>query len=468
MRGCALDALDYERSLERAVRHSGKNAFDTLRLKDGRCFERYVTPLHVNGEASGQVFSFRDISARLAGEAARRALEAQLRESQKMEAIGTLAGGIAHDFNNILAAILGNVSLARMDLDPGHAALVSLEEIDRAGKRARNLVQQILAFSRRQAQSFLNQPLRPVVEETIRLMRAALPRAVTMDVVYGDAAVHASVDATQIGQVLMNLCTNAWQAMNGGAGHVAIALDEVQLDADAAQRLGNLAPGRYARLRVSDDGAGMDEATLARIFEPFYTTKPPGQGTGLGLAVVHGIVREHRGEISVDSTPGKGATFEVYLPAVSATADVLPAVSAAFVPAGGRDKHVLYLDDDEAMVFLVKRMLQALGYRVTGFSDAQDALACVHACERGSPSDFDLVVTDFNMPGATGLDLARELARTRPGLPVMITSGYITDALRDGAGAVGVRHLVQKENSVEDLCMAIQRVIETGSVPHRQ
>jgi len=400
-----------------------------------------------------------DISERIAAEAARNLLESELRESQKMEAIGTLAGGIAHDFNNILAAILGNVALACKDVGSDHAALVSLEEINKAAARAKNLVQQILAFSRRQPQNLMNQKLQPLVEETLGLLRATLPAGVELAATLGSAPLYVRADATQIQQVLMNLCTNAWHALDGSAGRIAVGLNQVSLTAKAAQRLGALAPGRYACLWVSDNGCGMDKDTQARIFEPFFTTKSVGQGTGLGMAVVHGIIKAHQGAITVESEPGKGTTFEVFLPVVEApTYAAPPAGPVAPARASGCDRHVLYVDDDEAMVFLVTRLLQDLGYRVSGYERAQAALEAV----RANPENFDLVVTDFNMPGLSGLDVARELGRLRPGLPVVITSGYVTEELQAGAQAAGVRQVVYKPNTVEELCQSIQRLLETA------
>ncbi|HKW83139.1 MAG TPA: response regulator, partial [Burkholderiaceae bacterium] len=376
-----------------------------------------------------------DISDRKAAEADLRKFEAQLRDVQKMESIGTLAGGIAHDFNNILGAILGNVALARDDVGAGHPALASLDEIHKASVRARSLVHQILTFSRREPQQLVTQPLQPVVEETHKLLRATLPARVELEVVQTETPLYALVDAMQLQQVLMNLCTNAWHALKDGAGHIGIVLDSVTLDADAAQRLGDLPSGRYAHLRVRDDGAGMDSATRKRIFEPFFTTKPVGQGTGLGLSVVHGILSAHHGAVGVDSEPGQGSTFHLYFPLVDAGAATAAAATATLTPPAtpGQGEHVLYLDDDETMVVTVERLLERAGYRVSVYRDPRAAIAAVEA----APDSFDLVMTDFNMPEFSGLDVARALARIRPGLPVLISSGYITEELRSKARLAG-------------------------------
>ncbi len=407
------------------------------------------------GEPLRMVGTYSDLTERKAAEATRAALEARLRESQKMEAIGTLAGGVAHDFNNVLAGILGNVSLARQDLPAGHPALQSLEQIGKAGLRARSLVQQILAFSRRQPQALVNQPLGPLVEETLSLMRATLPAAVTLQAQLPPQALHVRADATQIQQVVMNLCTNAWHALPTGGGRITVGLEEVVCDAHGAPA--GPAAGRWAHLWVRDDGCGIDEANRARIFEPFFTTKPVGQGTGLGLAVVHGIVASHGGSISVDSHPGAGSCFNLHFPLAQAGSDASP-------PRGGepamqaRGQHVLYIDDDEIMLVTVERLLQRAGYRVTAFLDARDALAAL----RDAPGAFDLVVTDFSMPALSGTDVAREAARLRTDLPVLISSGYISDELRDEAARLGVRGLLHKERTVEELVAMVHRTLAWG------
>jgi len=395
-----------------------------------------------------------DITERKAAEDERRSLEVQLRESQKMESIGTLAGGIAHDFNNILGAILGNVALARGDLPPDHAAHQSLQQIARASVRARDLIQQILAFSRRQPQERVWQPLRPLVEEAVSLLRSTLPARVELQVRLGDEPLVVFADATQMQQVLMNLCTNAWHALADGTGTITVGLDEAQLDPAAARSAGALPPGRYAHLWVRDTGVGMDEQTRARVFEPFFTTKPPGQGTGLGLSVVHGIVAAHDGAITIDSAPGQGSTFHLYLPA---RREVAVPAAAASRPAAleGRGEHVMYIDDDEVMVLMVERLLQRAGYRATCCQRASDALAAL----RAAPHSFDAVVTDYNMPGATGLEMARAIAAIRPGLPVILTSGYVSEELRAGAERAGVRYLLQKERTFEELAPLLRRAL---------
>ncbi len=418
--------------------------------KDGRAIpvEFNATIIRWNGQAADMVF-ISDITARKQAEAQRQALETQLRQSQKMEAIGTLAGGIAHDFNNVLAAIIGNAELARQDVGAEHPALKSLDEIRKAGQRAKALVNQILAFSRQQPQSLQPIALAPVMEEVVKLLRATLPAGVEIAVTAADDTPNVLADPTQIHQIVLNLCTNAWHALEGNPGRIDIRLDGITLDAGTARP--GLQPGRYAYLSVHDTGRGMDAATLEHIFEPFFTTKPVGEGIGLGLSVVHGIMETHQGIIRVESTPGRGTTVHLYFPAIAPTAQTSGPELEITTPLRGSGQHVLYLDDEDALVLLATHLLQRMGYEVSGYIRAEDALAAV----RADAGRFDLVVTDYNMPGMSGLDVANELARIRPDLPVVITSGYISDELRQKARQAGVRHLIYKPNTVEELCETV-------------
>ena len=432
-----------------------------LRRKDGS--ELWVsvstaTVADANGEPIGSLGMATDITERKQSQAKRELLESQLRESQKMEAIGTLAGGIAHDFNNILAAILGNVALTRPHVAQEPAVLNGLDQIERAGVRGRSLVQKILAFSRMQPHALVNQPMRPLVEEAVVLLRSTLPSQVELELRLADTPLQVGADATNIQQILMNLCTNAWHAMRGGSGRITIALDRVELGAEAVRALGEIPPGAYAHLSVSDNGSGMTEATRVRVFEPFFTTKRVGEGTGLGLSVVHGIVVAHRGAIAVDSTPGRGSTFHLYFPLAPVPASDVPDEAAAPEAPRGRGEHVMYVDDDPAMLPMIESLLQRAGYRVTALDRPRDALARV----RAEPTLFDLIVTDFNMPEMTGLDLAKELARVVPGLPVVISSGYLSDEMRAAAVRVGVRGVLQKEYSLEQLAALVHTVLAGG------
>ncbi len=420
-----------------------------------------------------------DITERKQAEAVRAALEGQLRESQKMEAMGILAAGVAHDFNNIIATIMGNTALAKNDVwTRPDDVLLSLEQIDKAAARAKNLVQQILTFGRKDMQTFVVQPVRPLVEESMSLQRSTIPPGVEFVARFTETPLYASVDSSQIVQVLINLCTNACHAMKDRAGRIEIEMAEVLLDQPATQALSaDLHPGRYVHLSVSDNGSGMDAATQAHIFEPFFTTKGVGLGTGLSLSVVHGIVKSHQGAITVESAPGKGTTFAVYLPAMAHVVNAADVVDVADVatpaeaervavarPAdaahalgasqvGG--KRVLYVDDDEALVLLVQRVLKQLGYRASGYMAGHDAVEAI----RFDPLGFDLVVSDYNMPGMSGLDVATEVRSIRPDLPVVIFSGHVTNQLRSDALRAGVREVINKADTVAEMCRNIQQLL---------
>lgn len=404
----------------------------------------------------------RDLTGRKKAEAQRSVLEAQLRESQKMQAVGTMAGGIAHDFNNILGAILGNVELAKADVGADSPALTSLIEIDKAGRRARDLVRQILTFSRNEPPKRTPVGLAEVVHDTERLLRVTLPPGIELRMQINEHVPPVLADSTQVEQALLNLCTNAIHAIGEDKGNIQIELASVHPDTRLCERLG-LAPGRYAALAVRDNGKGMDEETLQRIFEPFFTTKQVGQGTGLGLAVVHGVMRNHLGVADVQSTPGQGSLFTLYFPAA---ANLVAPVPAAPEPplnrrVRGRGEHVMYVDDDQALVFLVERLLSRRGFRVSGFSDPYEAAAAL----RDRPQDYDLLVTDYNMPGYCGVDLVREARGIRPDLPVALASGYVTAEIERAALAEGARALIHKPNDVEELCETVQRLIMGEETP---
>ncbi len=417
--------------------------------KDGKVIHTEVQGRTISyGGQLAVLTSIHDITSRAEAEAARASLETQLREAQKMAAIGTLAGGMAHDFNNILATILGNVELARQDAGSEPDVLESLDEIRKAGARARDLVQQILSFSRRQPVERTPIDLASVVEETGRLLHATLPARVSLEVACAPGTPAVLADATQIEQVLINLAANAMQAIGNASGTVGIRLDSVRVD--AAERV---------RLTVTDTGPGMAAAVRERIFEPFFTTKPVNEGTGLGLSVVHGIVHAHEGSIEVESAPGHGATFTILLPAACAKAGPArdaPPSGAAAPGAAGRRRQILYLDDDPALVSLFKRLFERRDYRVSAYTDQHEALAAL----RADPAAFDLVVTDYNMPGLSGLDVARAVRAIRPGLPVAVASGFVDEALTEQAAGAGVREILFKATSVDEYCTDVQRVLD--------
>ncbi len=398
-----------------------------------------------------------DTSERVRVAARQAQIELRLRESQKLEALGTLAGGIAHDFNNIVAAILGNVELARSAIGAGHAALAPLDQVQKSARRARDIVQQILAFGRKQPPLLRVQSLGAVIDDVAALLRATLPATVSLRIEPSAVPVYASADASQLQGALINLCLNAWQSLPGGAGRVSVGLGTTEPDErdPPATRA-----GRRAHLWVSDTGSGMDAAVVAHLFEPFFTTKPPGQGTGLGLSAVHGVVTGHGGSVVVDSAPGRGSCFHVYLPLADKPAPANAIVTARTDVPRSNGLRVLYVDDDPVLLVTVEALLDRAGYRVTTAPGGREALAAV----RADPSDFDVVVTDFNMPECNGLEVAQELAVLVPELPVIISSGYIDDELRAQAQAAGVRGLMGKQNFVDELTGLIEGVTGFGAL----
>jgi len=368
-----------------------------------------------------------DITRRMRAEGAARELEAQLLQSQKMETIGTLAGGIAHDFNNILSPIMGYAELAMNDLPAEHPARGDMEQVLKAARRARDLVKQILVFSRRSDQIRRPVQLHLVVDDALKLIRSMLPSNVELSqrVMKQDDTVLA--DPGQMHQVIMNLATNAAHAMRATGGVLRVELASEEIDHERARVVGNVQPGRHVVLSVTDNGEGMNADTLGRIFEPFFTTKRPGEGTGLGLSVVHGILHSHGGSIEVNSTPGNGTTFRVYLPAI--TAHEARALDAQPSEARGNGEHVLVVDDEPAIADLLQRMLVSRGFRVTAFTASDEALQAFQS----NPDQFDAIVTDQTMPRMSGTELAHAVHELRPETPVVLTTGYSDDAARPGS-----------------------------------
>ncbi len=407
-----------------------------------------------HGRALRMIGVMMEVSARRRAEQARQQLEAHLFQSQKLEAIGTLAGGIAHDFNNILAAIIGNLELARHDLLADRPVQGRLDNILAASHRARDLVRQILAFSRQHDSVRSVLRLENLVHEVAALLRASLPATVVMDVEVEPHCLPVRVDASQMHQVLLNLCTNAWQSLPAQRGRLKIMVAPVMVDQADVGGLPGLAPGSHLRLSVSDTGSGIDAGTQARIFEPFFTTKATGQGTGLGLAVVHGIVQAHGGAIVVDSKLGAGTTFHVYLPAAAVDA---PAIAAAAPPiAHGTGQHIVFVDDEPALVHLAKDLLGDLGYRVSGYTNAQEALMAL----RDHLDEVDLVISDLTMPEMSGLELARALLGIRSDLPIIIATGYSGALTQEQVQAAGIRALLIKPAVLESLAAAVHEHLQ--------
>jgi PAS domain S-box-containing protein len=393
-----------------------------------------------------------DITDKIQAENTCSQLEAQLVQSQKMEAIGTLAGGIAHDFNNILSGIMGYAELAQMSLDPGEAAHERLEQVLKGTNRAKELVRQILTFSRKSAPLKKRLELTTVVQEALKLLRATLPSNILirhtveagMDVVLADP--------TQMHQVVMNLCANAAHAMAEKGGELHVSLDNVNSGGEGPDGVAP-AGGEMVRLRVADTGHGMDAAVLKRIFDPFYTTKETGRGTGMGLAVVHGIVKSHGGTISVTSKVGAGACFDLCLPLVNLPLS-LGVDSTDDLPRG--TETILLVDDEDFLAELGKDLLEQMGYRVDARSSSVEALAALHA-DKGC---YDLLITDMTMPDLTGDELTVRALKLCPDLPVIICTGYSERIDKTKAAALGARELLLKPLSLHQLSTTVRRVLD--------
>ncbi|HKP55415.1 MAG TPA: PAS domain-containing protein [Polyangiales bacterium] len=378
---------------------------------------------------------------------------AQLR-AQKLEALGTLAGGIAHDFNNLLFAMLGNTKLLSAELPEEHPAQEGLVEIELAAQRAADLVRGLLAFSRPSESRLAAVNLGTVLDDALKLLRVTLPARIELATRVPAELPPVAADASQLHQIVVNLMTNAAQAIGEARGSISLALETFQIDDIGPHAVGDLPGGRYVMLSVQDTGCGMESATVERIFDPFYTTKLPGQGTGLGLSVAHSIMRNHAGAITVESTAGRGSVFRLYFPVLQRAVQPASAPPPRAATERLRCERILIVDDEPTLVSVTTRILSRVGYRVTGHTDAHAALAAF----RAAPDAFDAVVTDLSMPSMSGFDLVRELVALRADIPVLMTSGYLGDDARAQAETAGIRELIPKPNTVEMLGEALDRL----------
>jgi PAS domain S-box-containing protein len=395
-----------------------------------------------------------DITAQRQAEEVRARLETQLHQSQKMEALGSLAGGVAHEFNNMLGTIIGYTELAKMDLGEQHFVIPNLDQVLKASQRAKEIIQQILTFSRRQElkRELIN--LHSVVQETVKLIRPTIPASIQILNDVGSDCPPIFGNTTQLHQALTNLCTNAWHAMKEEDGRIKISQNTVTLNRDVTGSRLSLPEGQYSVLSVTDNGHGMDAATLDRVFEPFFTTKGPGKGSGLGMAVVHGIMKSHDGAVSVQSEAGKGTSVYLYFPVQAAAVAQKRALDQPSAPVGHGER-ILLVDDESTLVMIGTKILEHLGYKVTGFTSAQEALAAFAR----QPGGFDLVITDLTMPGMNGIDLADALVDLRPDIPILLATGYIEESIREQANILGFREILVKPLATQILAEAVQRVL---------
>jgi two-component system cell cycle sensor histidine kinase/response regulator CckA len=416
----------------------------TVRCLDGT--DKIVHFRPVTMDEGNQIIIYEDITER-------KQLEAHLQQSQKMEAIGTLAGGIAHDFNNILAAILGYGELLAFDMPKGTPAWQNLQAVLKSSHRAKDLVGQILAFSRQNELNLMPVQISSIVKEALQMLRASLPATIEIHrhIESTDAIVNAN--PTQIHQVLMNLCTNAAHAMRAKGGEMGVSLRRVQLNLQNNVNHPDLSPGVYLELSVSDTGHGIPAKQMNRIFDPYFTTKEAGDGTGLGLAVVRGIVRAHGGAVTVESTPEKGSIFHVFLPEMY---NEITAKTETNEPLRTGKETILFVDDEQALVTMSKQMLELLGYKAVTRTSSVEAFELF----QHDPHRFDLVITDMTMPNMTGEKLAQKVLEVRPDIPVILCTGYSEQITEQLARELGIRAFVMKPLVMRDIANTIREVLD--------
>ncbi len=419
------------------------------RKKDGSLYEVEISISPIRDE-SGAITKYVSVKRDVTEE---RKLEKQLVRAQKMEAIGTLAGGIAHDFNNIVTAILGFTDLVMNDIPEGTKTRRRLGYVREAGLRARDLIKQIMSFARQSDTGRRPVRLGPIIKETLKLMRASIPSTVEIRQSISSDTDSVLADPVQIQQVLMNLCTNAAHAMREHGGVLDVSLAPAEFTAaDVPQP--DMACGPYIKIIVADTGCGMDAPTLEQIFDPFFTTKKPEEGTGLGLAVVHGIVKGHGGAITVSSEPGKGSVFTVFLPRRTGGGEVRAAAAAGTEKGSGT---ILLVDDDPSIVRLERDMLRQLGYRVVASRESREALNIF----RKDPYRFNLLLTDYIMPGMTGTELAREALKIRGDIPIVIITGFNQAPPQQETESIVVREVAMKPLTKDELAEIVRRAIST-------
>jgi PAS domain S-box-containing protein len=442
--------------LTAAITEHGKveNLEAQFRLKDGRLITALISAILIILRNKPHILTItRDISELKAAQQEREQLKTRLIQAQKMEAIGTLAGGIAHDFNNILGAIIGYAEMALYDTQKGSMEHYNIEQVLKAGHRAKDLVKQILAFSRKSEQDKKIIFLTPIIKEVLKLLRASLPTTIEIKLNIEPNLDAIFADPTQIHQVMMNLCTNSAHAMGDKGGILAVNLHNVNLNIEAAAQYPELNPGLYVKLSISDTGCGMNAATMQRIFDPYFTTKELDKGTGMGLAVVHGIVKGHGGGIHVESAAGKGTRFDILFPAIIRQV-ISETEELKALPTG--NETILCVDDEQPLIELGKSMLKKLGYRVETRTLPLEAIEVFKA----APDKFDLVISDMTMPAMTGVSLAKKLMEIRPEIPVIICTGYSEQIDESRAKELGIKGFLMKPFTIRELSKTVRQVLD--------
>jgi len=410
-----------------------------------------------DGITTGLVGAILDITERTRADEERKRLQAQLMQAQKMEAIGTLAGGIAHDFNNILGAILGYAEMVRDDTPSDAPSARDLDQILLAGKRAKDLVRQILAFSRQAEAEKIPLHPAPIIKETIKLLRASLPTTISILPAIDPATAPILADPIQLHQLTMNLCTNAFHAMEESGGTLSISLSN-RVDAPAPASSGETIQGKSIRLSIRDTGGGIAPEIREKIFDPYFTTKETGKGTGMGLAIVHGIVSSYGGTITCDSQPGRGTTFDITLPALTEKADPAGESNGDDSKTTRGTGRILFVDDEAILIDMTRTMLERLGYQVTVRSSSLEALTSF----QNQPDAYDLVITDQTMPGMTGIDLARRMLQIRPEMPIILCTGYSSLITEDKVKAAGIKGFALKPLTKSVIAKLINKLVPTG------
>ncbi|MEA1980865.1 MAG: ATP-binding protein, partial [candidate division Zixibacteria bacterium] len=394
-----------------------------------------------------------DISERKQAEVEKEKLESRLVQAQKMEAIGTLAGGIAHDFNNILSVIFGYSEIAKEDAPPGTRFQKDLDQVLTGANRAKDLVQQILSFSRQSQVERMPMKIQPLIKEGLKMLRSSLPTTISITNNIDPNCQTVLADPTQIHQILTNLCTNAFHAMETTGGELAVTLKTTFVDTDEQAMLLHVIPSEYVELTVSDTGSGIGPDVIKKIFDPYFTTKGVGKGTGMGLAIIHGILKEYGGAITAESQLGIGTTFHVYFPVIQKEA--LPErEESTDIPMG--KERVLFVDDEELLAEMGQAMLERLGYHVTVRRSSLEALETF----QNTPNDFDLVITDQTMPNMTGSDLARRMMQIRPDIPIILCTGYSNIIDEDSAKGLGIKEFALKPLTKDVIAKLIRKVLD--------